>query len=102
MSALKGNYNKEKFEKTAYIFKSVAHPVRLGVINFLAESGRLTVNELCAKTGCEQSLLSHHLANMKANGFLESKREGQNIFYSIKPSVLVDLIGCLDKCEYSI
>lgn len=102
MSALKGPYNKEKFEKTAYIFKSIAHPVRIGVINFLADSGRLTVNELCAKTGCEQSLLSHHLANMKANGFLESKREGQNIFYTIKESALVDLIACVDKCDCAL
>lgn len=98
MTVDKVKIDKVKLEQAAYVFKAVAHPVRLAVINLLDENGRMTVNELCAKTNCEQSLLSHHLATMKQKGLLSSERQGQNIFYSLKESHLTQMMGCLDKC----
>jgi len=73
----------EYLEKMADVLKTIAHPVRLEIIELLEESGTLGVSELQVKLNIEQSLLSHHLTKMKDKGILCSKRDGKNLFYSI-------------------
>ena len=57
-------------EKIAFILKTIAHPVRIGIIELLTHNPQLTVNEICEGTDCEQSLISHHLAIMRLKGIL--------------------------------
>ena len=89
----------EKFEKVAFILKTVAHPLRLGVIDLLTHRERLSVNEICEKLNAEQSLVSHHLTNMKLKGILGSSREGKNIYYFLKMQEVVKVIACMENCE---
>ncbi len=91
--------DKKKLEKAAYIFKTIAHPTRLAVIELLDKNGPMNVNELMGVTGCEQSLLSHHLANMKIKGLLKAERNGQNIYYSLREMSLVEVVKCIEKCD---
>ena len=76
MVAEKKALDKNKLEKAAYILKAVAHPVRLAIIQLLDEEDGLSVNEICDALNCEQSLISHHLINMKLRGILQSKKDG--------------------------
>lgn len=94
-----GAIDREKLEKVAFILKTVAHPTRLAVIHLLDKKGRMTVNELCSFTGCEQSLLSHHLNGMRLKGILKAEREGQNIFYSLKEKSVVGIMQCIENCN---
>ena len=89
----------EKLERIAYILKTVAHPVRLAIIHQLEIFPRLSVSQICEKLGTEQSLTSHHLQNMKLKGLLSSKREGRNIFYSLKERDVSLIIECLENCN---
>jgi len=89
----------EKLERIAYILKTVAHPVRLAVIHQLEIHPRLAVGEICDILGTEQSLTSHHLQNMKLKGLLSSKREGRNIYYSLKERDISLIIECLENCN---
>ncbi len=89
----------EKLERIAFILKTVAHPLRLAVIHQLEIYPRLSVGEICEKIGSEQSLTSHHLQNMKLKGLLSSKREGRNIFYSLKERDVSLIIECLENCN---
>ncbi|MCS7005673.1 MAG: metalloregulator ArsR/SmtB family transcription factor [Cytophagales bacterium] len=93
---------KEKLVKAAAIMKLVAHPTRLAVVDLLGRYDRLTVNEIADATGCEQSLLSHHLTNMRLSGLLKSEREGVNIFYSLKLKELSKLLACIENCECNL
>lgn len=92
-------FDKEKLEKVAFILKTVAHPTRLAVIQLLDKKGRMTVNDLCSSTGCEQSLLSHHLNGMRLKGILKAEREGQNIYYSLKEKSVVGIMQCIENCN---
>lgn len=92
-------HDKEKLEKAAFILKTIAHPTRLMVIAELQAKPELSVNELIDKTGCEQSLLSHHLINMKTKGLLKVRKEGTNSFYSLKEKNLGDVMACIEKCD---
>ena len=74
----------EKLERIAYILKTVAHPLRLGIIHLLEQHPRLSVSKICEMLGSEQSLTSHHLQNMKLKGILSVKRDGRSMLYSLK------------------
>ncbi|MBK7849632.1 MAG: helix-turn-helix transcriptional regulator [Bacteroidetes bacterium] len=90
---------KNKLEKAAYILKTIAHPTRLSIIHLLEENDRLSVNELCSVLGCEQSLVSHHLSNMRIKGLLKSEREGINIYYSLKEKELAKIVSVIEHCH---
>jgi DNA-binding transcriptional ArsR family regulator len=89
----------EKLEKVAFILKTIAHPLRLGMVDLLTQHDRLSVNEICEKLNGEQSLVSHHLTNMKLKGILGSSREGKNIYYHLKMKEVVKVIECMESCE---
>ena len=89
----------QKLERIAYILKTVAHPLRLGVINLLEEHETLSVKEICESLGTEQSLTSHHLQNMRLKGILKVKRQGRNMMYSLKERDEVSIIECLEHCS---
>ncbi len=90
---------KNKLEKAAYILKTIAHPTRLSIIHLLEENDRLSVNELCSVLGCEQSLVSHHLSNMRIKGLLKSEREGINIYFSLKEKELAKIVSVIEHCH---
>jgi DNA-binding transcriptional ArsR family regulator len=94
--------NKEKLEKAAFILKAVAHPIRLAVIQLLDNDNELTVNEIGEILSCEQSLLSHHLINLKLRGILKSKKDGLNVFYSLKAQEVTKLLACIENCECNL
>lgn len=90
----------EKLETVAYILKTIAHPLRIGVVDLLSKNDEQSVNEICAKLGSEQSLTSHHLQNMKLKGILGSRREGKNIFYHLKIREVTKVISCIESCQH--
>ena len=89
----------DNLEKAAAILKAVAHPVRLKVVALLDNGKELSVTQICEETGCEQSLTSHHLTAMKIRGLIQSRREGKQIFYSLKEKELTALLACIQKCN---
>ena len=89
----------EKLEKAAFILKTLSHPLRLSIVDVLSQHDKLSVNEICQSLDSEQSLTSHHLSNMKLKGILDSKREGKNIYYSLRMKEVVKVLVCMDNCE---
>ncbi|WP_338812911.1 metalloregulator ArsR/SmtB family transcription factor [Bernardetia sp. Wsw4-3y2] len=89
----------ETLERAAFILKTVAHPVRLGILKLLEKEERLSVNQICEGLEVEQSLTSHHLSNMKLKGILSSKREGKNVYYSLRERNILNLFKCLEGCD---
>ncbi len=87
------------WEKAGYLLKAIAHPVRLQVIMLLSQQQNMTVNELCKETGCEQSLLSHHLTGMRLKGILSSAKEGQFVYYALKERNVVKILDCIRHCD---
>ncbi len=89
----------DKLERIAFILKTVAHPLRLGIIHLLEQYPRLSVSDICQMLGSEQSLTSHHLQNMKLKGILSVKRDGRSMLYSLKERDVSLIIECLENCQ---
>ena len=90
----------EKLEKVSFILKTIAHPLRIGIISLLVEQEKLCVNDICDKLKSEQSLTSHHLSNMRLAGILGSVRSGKNIYYFLKLKEVVEVIQCMNQCDF--
>lgn len=84
----------EQLEKAAEVLKTVAHPVRLQIIDIL-EQGERTVNELCRCLGIPQPYMSQQLNLMKSKGVLSSRRDGNQVHYSISNPSVVRVIHCV-------
>ena len=66
----------QRLAKAAEILKTIAHPVRLEVLNILETYRELSVSDIQEKLSVtiEQSMLSHHLIKMKDKGILASQK----------------------------
>ena len=91
--------NTELMEQAAYMLKAISQGTRLCVISLLAEQEEMTVSQLVEELKCEQSLLSHHLTDMRAKGILNCRREGKNCYYSLKNKQIVQIIDCIRTCN---
>ena len=66
----------------AEFFKTLGHSVRLAILDALRE-GPLSVGELQAVIQAEQSILSQHLAKLRAMKFVSSRREKTTVYYHV-------------------
>jgi DNA-binding transcriptional ArsR family regulator len=74
-------------DPTAYIFKALMHPTRLGILEILRD-GEQCVCHLEAVLGSRQAYISQHLMVLREAGLVEDRRDGARIYYRvIKPEV---------------
>lgn len=84
-----------QMEMLSRTLKAIAHPVRLSIIDMLQSRKRLTVTEIYTRLNADQSAISHHLSIMKDRGILGAERRGKNIYYYLKETGYLSLIGCI-------
>jgi ArsR family transcriptional regulator len=91
----------DKLQYVARILKTIAHPVKLEILEILETEESLSVTAICDKieSECEISMLSHHLSKMKDNGILVSCKKGKQVFYSIANKQLLSLFDCMENCD---
>jgi ArsR family transcriptional regulator len=67
----------------ANIFKALAHPARLQIIEILLEEAEACVCHMEARLDQRQAYISQHLAKLRDVGLVEDRREGLNVFYAL-------------------
>ena len=65
------------------LLKVLANEFRLLTLCHLAESGELSVGDLVARVGLSQSALSQHLARLREEGLVATRKEAQTVFYRV-------------------
>ncbi len=91
--------NISKLELAASKLRAISHPMRIAIIELLANGEKLSVTEIYEALNIEQATASHHLNILKNKDVLVSKREGKKIFYSIKNMTLTEIIECVNRCN---
>ena len=72
-----------KTAEAARLLKLLANENRLMILCQLVQRPEMSVNELADAVGLSQSALSQHLARMREEGLLATRREAQTVFYRI-------------------
>lgn len=78
----------------AQLLKALANEKRLMVLCLLAE-GERAVGDLNAMLDLSQSALSQHLAVLREEGLVRTRREAQSILYSLAPGPAYQVIRTL-------
>ncbi len=78
----------------ASLLKGLANPHRLIVLCHLAE-GEKSVGELEALLGMRQPHLSQHLARLRRNALVETRRNSRTIYYRLSSSAAAQVIRLL-------
>lgn len=70
--------------ETAEVFKALAHPHRVQLVNLLAQTEHpVCVADICAVLGLAQSTASHHLKLLVGAGLLRREQQGIWAYYSV-------------------
>ena len=72
-----------KLTSAAVLFKALAHPTRLKILELL-RAGELSVNELQARLEMEPSAVSQQLAVLRGKNIVETRKVGTSVFYRLR------------------
>lgn len=93
---VKPSGNPEALTKAAECLRTLAHPVRLRMVQLLLH-GRYTVGELAEDCGIPDNVASEHLRLMQRCGFFTSERDGRKVYYQVAEPHLEDIMNCVES-----
>ena len=82
--------------KAAGCLKTMAHPVRLRIVDILMR-GEYSVRDIAAICTARENQVCEHLRLMQACGLLTSERRGRAVYYKIASPQLPALLGCIKE-----
>lgn len=83
-------------QRQARLLQALAHPYRLQIIAFLKRYDKqMTVSDLVAYFGIEQSNVSHHLKVLRKAGLVACQRKGMYRMYSVQMGTLLEAYGAM-------
>lgn len=83
-------------EKACDLMKTLGHKDRLMVLCHLS-AGERSVGELAALLEIPQSPLSQHLARMRKESLVKTRREAQTIYYSIASEEAARIVALMHE-----
>lgn len=88
-----GGTERPLYEIKANLFKALAHPARIRVLEILsANSRRTAVSEILDATGLEPTLLSQHLGQLKRHRVVRAERVGNTVYYELSHPSISELL----------
>lgn len=85
---------RQRLERTR-ILKAMAHPSRLLMLEALRD-GELCVCDLRDLVGSDLSTVSKHLALMRDAGLVVARKEGLQVFYTLRVPCILKFFDCVD------
>jgi ArsR family transcriptional regulator, arsenate/arsenite/antimonite-responsive transcriptional repressor len=92
--------SRDTLDSAVELFKACADPVRLRLLNLLAD-GEVCVCHLHEALELPQSTVSRHLAYLRARGLVVGRKQGLWVYYRLaRPMGKVhrNLIACIGAC----
>lgn len=72
----------------AEIFRALAHPTRIAIIELLRDEGETAVTAVYERLGLEQANVSQHLAVLRSTHIVVARKDGNQVFYSLRDRAL--------------
>lgn len=76
------------------VWKALADPTRRKILELLKNKS-LNAGEITAEFNMTKPSISNHLSILKQADLVDSEKIGQNVIYSLKTSVLEDMLKML-------
>jgi len=86
---------RSRCETRAAILKALAHPMRLFMIEQLADKS-YCVFELTEMVGLDVSTVSKHLSILRNAGLVSVQKRGKQVFYSLRIPCALNFLDCVE------
>lgn len=80
------------YEVKSGLFRGLSHPLRIRILELLADGQEHTVAELIERTDLEASHLSQHLSVLRRHRLVVSERRGSHVHYRLFSPAVADLL----------
>jgi DNA-binding transcriptional ArsR family regulator len=80
----------------ASIFRALSHPTRIAILEVLRHR-ELSARTIQEKLGVEQANLSQHLAILRSHRIVSNRKDGNQVFYSIRNPMLVEVLDIMRR-----
>lgn len=87
----------ERADHAVVLLKALANERRLFILCYLLNEGEMCVGEMNKKLGLSQSALSQHLAWLRKDNLVATRKEAQTVFYSLKSPEVREMIHLLNN-----
>lgn len=78
------------------VWKALADPTRRKILELLKQRD-MNAGEIAAEFNMTKPSISNHLNILKQADLVDSEKQGQNVMYSIKTSVIEDMLSMLSS-----
>jgi len=76
----------------AELFRALAHPTRIRIVELLREHRRMTVGEVQQALHIAAATTSQHLAVLRGHALIVATKEGANVWYEVRDPDLYRLL----------
>jgi DNA-binding transcriptional ArsR family regulator len=83
-------------EYKASVFHALAHPTRIAIVEALRD-GEVSARAIQDRLGIEQANLSQHLAILRSRQIVANRKEGNQVFYSLRNKALVKILDMMRR-----
>jgi len=80
----------------ANIFQALSHPTRIAIVEVLRD-GELPAGVIIERLGLEQANASQHFTVLRTKNLVTSRKEGNQVFYSVRAPLLIDVLDILRR-----
>lgn len=92
------NLSADAVAMAAEMLRTLAHPMRLRIVDALNAAGELPVCEITNYLGIAQAATSQHLNHMRRTGLIQSQRRGKEVWYYMADQRPIALLNCICDC----
>lgn len=75
-------------QESAMLFKAIAHPARIAILKYLAETRTCITGDISDELPLSRSTVNQHLAELKKAGLIQGHIDGVNTKYCLKPATI--------------
>ncbi|MBI1896775.1 MAG: winged helix-turn-helix transcriptional regulator [Acidobacteria bacterium] len=80
----------------AEIFQALAHPTRIAIVEALRH-GEMSAGQVIEQLGIEQANASQHFAVLRSKQIVVNRKEGNQVFYSLRDPLLIEVLDILKR-----
>lgn len=102
MGASKSGFFKEKQNELASLFKAMAHPARVAIIEYLLSVDTCICGDIVNELPLAQPTISQHLKELKNANIIKGTIEGTAICYCINPNTIQVIEKYFNSITYQL
>jgi DNA-binding transcriptional ArsR family regulator len=87
----------QKLQETASLFKALAHPARLAILRYLAETKVCISGDISDELPLSRTTVNQHLNELKEAGLIQGDIEGVKVNYCLKSDRISNFRRIMDE-----